>query len=120
MTIHDLRNSDGNVFAFEVSNFLLSRRACCRIVRRIPGAHLLNQPPFFSWPWSSEDEFCEFELDAVKFVVWEPWGDSSRYWIGPQPLRWVPEITWVREAFARSGPFGLRSRANGKAIRKVE
>ncbi len=29
--------------------------------------------------WMGEDEFCEFELEGQTFVVYEPFGDSSRY-----------------------------------------
>lgn len=88
-------------------------------MRCIPGAHLLKQLPLFSW-WLGEDEFCGFDLNGIRFVVWEPWGDSSRYWVGSDPPRWTPEVTRVREAFARSGPFGLVSRTKGESIRKVE
>ena len=63
----------------------------------------------------------------MRFVVWEPFGDNDRYWIGPRPLRWVPEIEEVREAFARAPvlfdlppegpdefrPFGISNRSLG-------
>jgi hypothetical protein len=26
----------------------------------------------------------EFQYSGVDFVVWEPYGDSSRYWVGPK------------------------------------
>ena len=100
MKVHDVKDEEGRVFAFEVSNTLLGRRGLCRVVRRIPGARLMKEPAAFSW--FSEEEFCEFQVGDVTFVAWEPFGDNSRYWIGPKPPRWVPEMAGVREAFRRA------------------
>ena len=73
------------------------------MLERIPGYHVLRRPKLFSY--FREDEFCEFEVEGMKFVVWEPYGDNSRYWIGPQPPRWVPQIAQVRQAFIDKAPF---------------
>jgi hypothetical protein len=97
MKIHDLKNKEGVVCAFEVSNILLRRRAACRIVRSIPGVKLVRR--------TRNDQFCQFELDGVTFVLWEPWGDSSRYWVGPEPPRPVDQLALVRREFARWHPF---------------
>jgi len=67
------------------------RESCCRIVRR---------PKFLSW--LRESEFCQFEVEGITFVVEEPFGDNSRYWIGPRPPRWVSQN--------RSGAPSLRRR----------
>jgi hypothetical protein len=97
MTLHEIKDQNGRVFAFEVGNFLLSRRCVSRIVRSIPGVRLLKTQGYFSW--SSEDVFCKFELGTQKFQVWEPFGDNSRYWIGPESAEWCEEVHIVREAF---------------------
>jgi hypothetical protein len=65
--------------------------------------------------WSSEEneEFCEFEVDGVPFVAWEPWGDNSRFWVGPkakegQTPQWSPTVDRVRAAFRMARPlFGM-------------
>jgi len=103
MKIHDLTDQTGRAFAFEVSNTFLTRRAVYRVIRTIPGARLLKEPRWFAW--DSDDHFCEFELERVLFRIWEPWGDSDRYWIGPEPPTWVPQIERVRATFARARPF---------------
>src|SRR5712691_7070400 len=103
MKIHDLSSEEGRVFAFEVGNLFLGRRLFCRLVSGIPGARLLRTPRIFTR--GGEDEFCEFEIEGVTFVGWEPWGDNSRYWVGPKPPRWVPQLTTVREAFSRARPI---------------
>jgi hypothetical protein len=42
MKIHELKDKEGRVFAFEVPNTLLTRRGLCKLVRSIPGARLLS------------------------------------------------------------------------------
>lgn len=103
MKIYDLIDAEGRIFAFEVSNSFLSRSTACRVARDIPGAKLIRAPRIFP----GEDEFCEFELEGITFVLWEPWGDNSRYWIGPRPERWVPQLAAVRYAFSRWQPFSI-------------
>jgi hypothetical protein len=104
MKVYDLRDEHGRVFAFEVPNFLLRRRGLARIVNSIPGVRLLRVPAPFSW--FGEEEFCEWELDGVKFVAWEPFGDNSRYWVGPADSpAWHPQIETVRRAFAEASVF---------------
>jgi len=46
-----------------------------------------------------EEEFCEFEVDSEAFVAWEPFGDNSRYWIGPKDGKWNVQVDKVRAAF---------------------
>ena len=103
MKTYDLKDDEGRVFAFEIPNLLVSRRGVCKIVRGIPGVSLIKEPR--RWRLSADDEFCEFELEGVRFVAWEPFGDNSRYWIGPKPPRWVAGIDRVRGAFKRATPI---------------
>ena len=106
MRTYDVPDGEGRVSAFEVGNAFLGRHGALRIVRTIPGAKVTRTPR--RWAVSAPDDFCEFEVAGVTFVVCEPFGDNSRYWIGPQPLRWVPEIEEVRGAFSRAQPlFGF-------------
>ncbi len=101
MRVHDLRDVEGRPFGFEVSNIMLGRRGVRRVVLRIPNARILS---FRRWA----EEFCEFELEGTKFVVWEPWNDNSRYWIGSKPPVPTAELLKVREAFERARPvFGF-------------
>ena len=88
------------MFAFEVANILLRRRGACSVVKQIPGARITRRPKLFSW--FREDDFCEFEIDGITFVISEPFGDNSRYWIGPKPPRWVPQLAVVRETFIKT------------------
>ena len=105
MTVYDLKDAEGRVIAFEVDNVVLGRRGLCRVVSGIPGATLLRRPVRFL-SWFRESEFCEFEMDGVRFSADEgPWGDDSRYWVGSKPPRWVPQLEAVRQAFVDHQPF---------------
>lgn len=99
---YGVKDEEGRVVAFEVPNFLVGRRGVCRIVRTISGVRLIKEPR--RWRLVADDEFCEFEVEGVRFVAFEPFGDSSRYWIGPKPPGWVAGLERVREAFARAAP----------------
>ena len=83
MRVYDLKDASGRVFAFEVGNLWLGRRGVAAVVRTIPGARVVRSPgrevAFFA-----EEEFCEFELGGVRFVAWEPYGDSSSLLDRPQ------------------------------------
>ena len=109
MRIFDLVGDDGRPYAFEVRNTFLGRRGALRVVCSIPGVRVLREPGALSW--FRDEAFVEFEIGGVLFRVWEPFGDNSRYWIGPEPARPLPELAAVRAAFARAGLFGRVRRA---------
>ena len=104
LKLYDLKDSSGRVFAFEVGNALLGRQGLCRVVNSIPGVRIVRRPR--RWTLFDDDRFCEFTLREARFVAWEPWGDSSRYWVGP--VRWVPELEPIRNVFRDAPPlFGF-------------
>jgi len=97
--VYELKNEGGQVFAFEISKPVGGRRRVCSIVRGIPGAKLTKTPRFLSW--FREEKFCEFDIGDVKFEAFEPFGDNSRFWIGPKDApTWHPEIEEVLQAFS--------------------
>ena len=66
--------------AFEVDNLRLHGGLLGRILESVPGVTdvRLKQSTF------SRDEIrAHFRFQGVPFIVWEPFGDNSRYWIGP-------------------------------------
>ena len=105
MKTYDLHDQSGQVFAFEVSNLLLSRRRACDVVRAIPGATIISEAPFRLF--GGKDVFCEFVLDGQDFQIWEPFGDNSRYWVGPIPPRLCKQVAIARKAFSQYKFFGL-------------
>jgi hypothetical protein len=56
--------------------------------------------------------FYLFAIEDVHFPIWEPYGDSSRFWIGPDPMKLTPHLTAVRHTFAEANqPIGCLLRA---------
>lgn len=98
MRVYDLKDERGRVFAFEVDKCFRRRRTIAGIIEQLAGAIILKVPQQFFR--IREDVFFEFEVGGQVFEVWEPFGDSSRYWIGPKDNVWHSEIDLVRGAFA--------------------
>lgn len=103
MKIHELKDKEGRLFAFEVDNAFLSRKGVCKIVVAIPEARLIKKPCFLSR--FREDEFCVFEINGQTFIAEELFGDSSRYWIGAKPPIQNEQIEKIKEAFIKAKPF---------------
>ncbi len=97
MKTYELLDEGGRLYAFEVNNTGLGRRGVCRVVETIPQAEIKRRPKFLSW--FREEVFCEFEVEGETFVAWEPFGDNSRYWIGPEPTRFLPQTQIIKSAF---------------------
>lgn len=96
MRVYDYMDKEGRIYAFEVSNLLVWRWGVIRIISKIPGVRITWRPGF---TWFSPDVFVKFALEDVEFEASEDDGDNSRYWIGPNPARWVPQVQQVRTAF---------------------
>jgi hypothetical protein len=95
MRVYDSRTEDGRLRGFEVENLWLGRRGAARVVRSIPGVRLVQA----KWSWWARDDFCEFELNGVRFFIEEPFGDNSRYWIGPRERGHQAELRIIRQRF---------------------
>jgi hypothetical protein len=109
MRIYELHDQRGRVFAFEIGVPWGGRRRVCSIVRKIPGARVIRAPRLLSW--FREEAFCQFEIGGVRFQALEPFGDNSRYWIGPTDApRWHPETEAVLRAFAGASLRGRLAR----------
>ena len=95
MTTFDLIDAEGRVFAFEIPN--IGREEFCQIVQSFPGVRVVRSPKFLSG--FREEEFCEFELSGQTFGAWEPFGDNSRYWVGPEPVGCGEQVAIIRDLF---------------------
>lgn len=102
MRTYDICKENGELMAFEVNNLLLTRLGAIRVVRRISGVKIL------ATPWVRQDVFCRFALEGREFLIEEPWGDNSRYWVGPsEPVEPTSQIKVVKTAFQAAGLFGF-------------
>ena len=108
MKTYPLQNERGETYAFEMPNsWFLSSRGVARYFSRCPGVTISRVRRLFAL----DDEIhVEFEFSGESFQVWEPYGDNSRYWIGPteDPQRRRSSIDEL-QAFVREtwpGPLG--------------
>lgn len=105
MRLRDLHNDDGTHTGFEMDNGLLGRRRACRIAESVPGVQIVRRPKLF--PWRDSDDFCEFELEGVRFLIIEPFGDNDCYWVVAKEPGNVNELARVRAVFAGARSWGL-------------
>jgi hypothetical protein len=111
MKIFDLTDGAGELIAFEVPSGLLGRAGACAVARAIPGVTMIREGT--SELFAREDDFCAFEVEGVRFIISEPFGDNSRFWVGPWPVRPVTQLPIVRAAFERSTWLGRLLRRAG-------
>jgi hypothetical protein len=101
--VYDGLNAEGKLVYFQVSNALLSRRAACRVVSRLPGVSILSRPS--SALFGREDVFCKFAFGENHFELWEPFGDNSRFHISAKPIGPSDHLQQLRNAFAEYQPI---------------
>ena len=78
---------------------MIGRRGVVKALESMPGVTVTKRPVLFSW--IREQMFCEFEIEGERFEVFEPWGDSNFYNIGPaEAKKPTPQIARIREYFA--------------------
>lgn len=86
---------DGSIAYFEISNALpWSLGFMRRVLRPVPGI------TDFKKNWFKENRFS-FRLYGRECTVWEPWGDSRRYWVGPVDQEPPINMRAVNDAFVR-------------------
>lgn len=95
MRIYPLSTAEGVSQAFEVDNVLLTRGQACKIAESIPEAVIIKRSRLFR----DTDDFCEFKIGDDVFVIEEPFGDNSRYWVGPKDAKPSSSLGVVRGAF---------------------
>lgn len=82
MRTYPVLTKDGSKSAaFEVENVYIGLRTISRLLRQVAGVTEVRPRQLFS---GADDVHVEFKYMGTPFIVWEPYGDSSRYWIGPK------------------------------------
>jgi hypothetical protein len=80
MRTFPIKDDTGQVFAFEIRARLFGWRLARRL-RVIPGVSDVR--PRKLWV-GSPDVHVRFQYHGREYIVWEPYGDNSRWWIGPE------------------------------------
>jgi hypothetical protein len=79
MRTFPIKDADGQMFAFEIRARLFAWRLA-RCLRDIPGVSDVRPR---RWWVGSADVHIRFLYQGREHIVWEPYGDNSRWWIGP-------------------------------------
>lgn len=89
-------------FAFEIENAYVSRRTVARLLGGLDGVTDVGLGGRFG---SSNDVRVEFKYRNHDYIVLEPFGDNSRYWIGPKnDAESAGDIGEVENIFKRYQP----------------
>jgi len=94
MRTQPTQDEQGQLLGFEISS-LLERRFAGQIAASVPGARVTASK-------LRSDVFCEFEVVGETFVIEEPFGHNSRYWIGPIGAGRSAAIQTVHSHFEKS------------------
>jgi hypothetical protein len=95
-------NAAGRVTAFEVDNVYASVCKITALLRSTSGVEKVRVRRLFHRP---PDVHIRFSYLKTDFVVWEPYADNSRYWIGPdRDIDIGVDVTDLERAFRQYDP----------------
>ena len=95
MKTYPIVTEEGVVKAFEISNaYPWSLGAMRKVLESVDGVTGYRKN------WFNDDRFSFVFLQRA-CIVNEPWGDNSRYWIGPVEMEPLLDMGPVHEAFRR-------------------
>lgn len=80
MRTFPITDDRGIVFAFEIRAPIFGWRLARRL-RAIPDVGDVRPR---AWWFGAPDVHIRFRYRDREFIVWEPYGDNSRWWIGPE------------------------------------
>lgn len=71
---------NGTLFAVEVEKLYARPKTLAKIICSVDGVSSMRVRPIFG---ASPEIHARFTYLGSGFVIWEPYGDNSRYWLGP-------------------------------------
>jgi hypothetical protein len=110
---YPIQTAEGSLIGFEIGNtWLLTHRPIFKILRSVDGVSDVQSR-------RNDGDRISFHFKGESFIVHEPWGDSSRYWIGPvDTAQSKVDITPLQQAFQHyHGPIArMWARLGGGSI----
>lgn len=89
-------------FAFEVENVYVGPGTIARLLAEVDGVTDVRTRKLFS---GSSEIHVEFKYLNRDYIVLEPYGDNSRYWIGPKnPEENAGDISQIENALKHYRP----------------
>lgn len=99
-------NVHGHMYAFEIENVYIGIDIVVRLLNQVDGVSDARAHKMFS---KSYDIRVEFKYQNSACVVTEPFGDNSRYWIGPRNSEETKiDVHKIEEAFKQYRPPFIR------------
>jgi hypothetical protein len=81
MRTYKLYRDNGHFFAFEIENAYIRPPKIAKLLEGVGEVTDIHEGKKFNLP---EDVHVKFRYQGKDFIVWEPYGDSSRYWVGSE------------------------------------
>ena len=85
-------NKENEVLGFEISSSWIWIGFIFKILRSCDEVTEIKRIWF-------KDDRASFKFNGIACVIHEPWGDSSRYWIGPKNTDTEIDLTKVHKLF---------------------
>ena len=105
MKIHIIQNDNGDDFAFELDSVYIKKKKVAELLSGIDQVTDVKVRQSFSSP---SDVHINFQYQGDEFMVWEPFADSSRYWIGPEGKTCQLDIRALKSVFEDYQPQLIR------------
>jgi hypothetical protein len=117
MRTHPIFDNEGvRAPVFQVENGYVGPATVAKLLARVDGVSDVRRRKMFA---KSSDIHVEFQYLGRPYIVWEPFGDNSRYWIGPADmvagaadvakLERAEDIANLEDAFKRHQPPSYRT-----------
>jgi hypothetical protein len=68
---------------FQIENAYIGPATVAKLLAQVNGVSDVRRRKMFA---KSSDVHIEFQYLGRPYIVWEPFGDNSRYWIGPADM----------------------------------
>jgi hypothetical protein len=81
MRTYELHRDDGYFLAFEIENVYVRPKKIGEVLSTVEG---MTDVSVRKSSRASKDVHVNFKYLGIEYIVWEPFGDNSRYWIGPE------------------------------------
>ncbi len=105
-TYPHVSEATGETLGFEIELVYISLAAVARLLSSIEGvSDLRRRRPFTRF----DEVHIRFQYKGTECVVWEPFGDNSRYWIGQRESSPTVDMTELEKAFQDYSPPLIRT-----------
>lgn len=105
MKTYDALERNGNIEGFEIESSYIGVNQAASVLKQIAGVSDVRVRKTLS---EFRDVHIRFKFCNLECVLWEPFGDNSRYWIGPERPGGETDFSALRAGFERYRPSILR------------